>query len=296
MDSMSWQQITLAADRTDAERIAAALETAGAVAVSIEDAGDEALFDSATTDTRLWSRMRVTGLFPAAVAADTVLAQVQAALALPAPPAADIETLADRDWEHAWMDQFAPIHCGGQLWVCPTWCTPPDPHAINILLDPGLAFGTGTHATTALCLEWLAAHPPQGATVIDYGCGSGILAIAALKLGATRAFGVDVDPRALEVARENATRNGVAEHLVLCAPATLPPDVTAPLVIANILADTLIALAPTLAALVAPGGRLLLSGLLLDQTERVAAHYAPTFSFATHTRAEWALLVGTRGA
>jgi ribosomal protein L11 methyltransferase len=217
-------------------------------------------------------------------------------LSLPATPAFKTEIIADQDWVRAWMDRWQPMHFGANLWVVPSWLAPPEANAANIILDPGMAFGTGTHATTAMCLEWLATHPPRDLEVIDYGCGSGILALAALKLGAKHALGTDTDPQALTVSRENAERNQVAERLTLCLPQAVPAEASADIVLANILADPLVQLAPRLTALVRPGGWLILSGLLANQADEVEAAYAAHFVLARRIHDGWAMLAGRKHA
>ena len=291
---MPWLQLRLHTDKDKAESWSDALEQCGAISVSLEDAGDEPLLACAMEETPLWSQTWVIALFESWTQADSVLSQLTGLLRLPGPPACEVEVLEDQDWERAWMDRFQPMHFGGPLWVVPSWLTPPHPEAINIILDPGLAFGTGTHATTALCLSWLAQHPPAQLNVIDVGCGSGILAIAALKLGAQRALGVDVDPRALTVSRENAERNGVSDRLTLGLPEVLAETPQADLVIANILARPLITLAPQLIQLVKPGGTLILSGMLENQTTEVSQHYLHEIDLEREVHDLWAMLVGRR--
>jgi ribosomal protein L11 methyltransferase len=291
---MPWLQLRLHTDKDKAESWSDALEQCGAISVSLEDAGDEPLLACAMEETPLWSQTWVIALFESWTQADSVLTQLTRILRLPGPPACEVEILADQDWERAWMDRFQPMHFGGPLWVVPSWLVPPHPDAVNIILDPGLAFGTGTHATTALCLSWLARHPPLNLTVIDVGCGSGILAIAALKLGARHALGVDVDPRALEVSRENAERNVVSAQLTLGLPDALHAAPQADLVIANILAQPLITLAPQLIPLVKPGGTLILSGMLENQTAEVSQHYMHHVDLEREMHDHWAMLVGRR--
>ena len=172
------------------------------------------------------------------------------------------EILEDKDWVREWMDQFHPVQFGARLWICPSWLTPPEPTAINVMLDPGLAFGTGTHATTALCLEWLDSAPLSGKLVIDYGCGSGILGIAALKLGGNKTYAIDIDPQALLATRQNAEQNQITDQqLEVYYPQSCPLDM-ADILIANILAGPLASLAQTLNSLIRPGGLLALSGVL----------------------------------
>lgn len=207
---------------------------------------------------------------------------------------ARVEILEDKDWEREWMENFHPMQFGQRLWICPSWRDVPDPEAVNVMLDPGLAFGTGTHPTTALCLTWLDGQELGGQTVIDYGCGSGILGIAALKLGAGRVIGVDIDPQAIEASRENAARNGVENGVELYLPADRP-QLQADVLVANILAGPLRELASDIASLVKPGGRLALSGILATQAEEVRAAYLPWFEMdAPVEQEEWVRLSGIR--
>ena len=184
-----------------------------------------------------------------------------------------VEQLEDKDWEREWMENFHPMKFGERLWICPSWREIPEPDAVNVMLDPGLAFGTGTHPTTALCLEWLEGLDLSGKTVIDFGCGSGILAIAAIKLGAEKVIGIDIDPQALQASRDNAERNGVADQLEVFLPQNQPEGLIADVVVANILAGPLRELAPIIKGLVKPNGDLAMSGVLDTQAEDVANHY-----------------------
>lgn len=290
---MSWKQIAFDLPAARAGLAEAVLEAAGALSITyLEPDSGEPVLEPPPGEVPLWSRLRVQALFPAATAAEPL--QLQLAEALGGPPAGwRVEALADRAWERAWMDDYRPMSFGGGLWVVPTDMTPPEPAAVNLRLDPGLAFGTGTHPTTALCLEGLAADPPRGERVIDYGCGSGVLAIAALLLGAERAIAVDNDPQALRATRENAERNGVADRLeVAAAGGALAP---ADRLLANILAGVLIELAPQLTAAVRPGGRLALSGVLAEQADRVRAAYAGHCRMAAPVaRDGWVRLDGVR--
>lgn len=292
---MPWLQLTLESTRDDAQRLGDALEEAGALAVSLEGADAEPLFETDWHDTTpVWKQTRVVALFPEDTDATAVMNMVAALLSLPAPPAFSSAPVADQDWVRVWMDRWLPMHFGANLWVVPSWLTPPDADAANIILDPGMAFGTGTHATTAMCLEWLAAHPPRHLEVIDYGCGSGILAIAALKLGAAHALGTDTDPQALTVSHENAERNQVSERLALYLPDAVSTEASADVVLANILAGPLVLLASRLTALVRPGGRLILSGLLASQAEEVEAAYATHFALERRVHDGWAMLAGKK--
>jgi len=299
---MPWLQITLESTRDDAQRLGDALEEAGALAVSLEGADAEPLFETDWNDTTpVWKQTRVVALFAEDADVPAAMRMVATLLSLPAAPPYKTETVADQDWVRAWMDRWQPLHFGrspggANLWVVPSWLTPPEPDAANIILDPGMAFGTGTHATTAMCLEWLATHPPRDLEVIDYGCGSGILAIAALKLGAAHALATDTDPQALAVSRENAERNQVADRLTLCLPEAVPADTSADVVLANILAGPLIQLAPRLTAHVRPGGMLILSGLLAQQADEVAAAYAAHFVLERRVHDGWAMLAARKRA
>ncbi len=276
---MSWQQLSIEAGDLKPEELSAFFESRGALSVTFVDAADQPLFEPDPGTTPLWSATRVTALF----AADAELGPLKAALV--EVYGADVlhrlveETLHDRDWERAWLDQFHPMQFGEHLWICPDGQRPPAAEGqVLIDLDPGLAFGTGTHPTTALCLSWLDRNPPVGGQVLDFGCGSGILAIAALKLGATAAYGVDIDPQALLASHDNAVRNAVGEQLTTCLPGDLPAC-RFDLVLANILANPLIELAEQLASLVRPGGVLVLSGILAGQADEVQAAYERWFEF-----------------
>jgi len=268
---MSWKQIAFELPAARAGLAEALLEAEGALSVTYLDTGSGSpVLEPAPGATELWAELRVQALFPAAVDAGQLHRRLADGLG-GAPRAWSVEALADRAWERAWLDDYRPMSFGGGLWVVPTGMAAPRPEAVNLRLDPGLAFGTGTHPTTALCLEALAEAPPRNETLIDYGCGSGVLAIAALLLGAREAVAVDNDPQALRATRENAERNGVAARLrVLDADAALP---TADGVVANILAGVLVALAPRLMAALRPGGRLVLAGVLAEQAGNVAAAY-----------------------
>jgi ribosomal protein L11 methyltransferase len=291
----AWLQLTLEVPPEEAPRYDEWLTAAGAAAVSLEDAADQPLYEPAPGETPLWYRTRVTGLFEADMDMDEVLDRLRAA-AGSEPPAHRVEPLEDRDWTRAWLEGYQPLRLGERLWVCPEGFDVPPPPAVTVRLDPGLAFGTGTHPTTALCLEWLDAHPPTDRTVMDYGSGSGILAIAAALLGARRVTAIDNDPQALIATRDNAARNGVSSRIATFGPQGCPAEPHA-VVLANILAGPLIALAPRLARLVRPGGWLILSGILEDQAAQVAGAYAPWLALEPPTvRDGWVRLDGRRRA
>ena len=284
---MAWIELKLALGTLDPEKVEEALSEAGAISVTLDDAGDEPLYEPDPLKPPLWSKTRLTALFPADADLDGVQAYLLASLKLKHLPAHSVQRLEDRDWVREWLKDFKPMRFGKRLWVCPTGFTPPDPKGVNLLLDPGLAFGTGTHATTALCLEWLDGAPLEGAAVIDYGCGSGILAIAAARLGAKYVLAVDHDPQAITATRDNAERNGVAPLIRASQPEALP-DNQADVLLANILAGPLKNLAPLFARRLKPGGRLVLSGILAEQEADVRAAYAAHFGdFETAKREDW---------
>ncbi|MGB9669765.1 MAG: 50S ribosomal protein L11 methyltransferase [Halothiobacillaceae bacterium] len=289
---MPWHQITLTTPRDQAEALEDTLLELGAVSVTLQDAADVPVLEPLPGETPLWPEVNVVGLFEDE--ADT--GQVDQALSARGIQGGAWALVEDQDWERAWMDQFQPLRFGEKLWIVPSWIEAPEAQAVNILLDPGLAFGTGTHPTTALCLEWLDGADLQGKTVLDYGCGSGILAIAALKLGAASAWGIDIDPQALTATRDNAARNGIeARHLHTGLPGALPKDAQFDVLLANILMGPLVELAPTLTHHMRPGGQLVLSGLLAEQAKGVIAAYAADFDFDPPALKDgWARLTARR--
>jgi ribosomal protein L11 methyltransferase len=273
---VTWLQLRLDARRSDVAVLEEQLLATGAVAVTLEDNADQPLLEPGVGETPLWNQTRLTGLYPADTDMKCVLRNIPANLLQQANQR--VEILEDKDWEREWMQHYQPMQFGRRLWVCPSWLEPPEPNAVNLLLDPGLAFGTGTHPTTALCLGQLDSMSLAGQTIVDYGCGSGILAVAALKLGAIMALGVDNDPQALAASRDNAARNNIApENFPLAYPETTDQrawERRADVVIANILAGPLIELSDTLLNFLKPEGTLLLSGLLQNQANTLCAHYA----------------------
>ncbi len=290
---MTWIQLRLDTNAQTADRLAELLSDAGAASVTLKDGADEPLYEPPLGTTPLWSHTTVTGLFPAGTAVEAVVVELRTALA-GAPLSAEVSTVEDQDWTRLWMDGYRPMRFGDRLWICPGWCPPPRPDAANVLLDPGLAFGTGTHATTALCLQWLDGLVLSGSTVVDYGCGSGVLGIAALKLGATRVWAVDTDPQARLATRDNAARNGVDAGIAALVPESLPA-LRADVLVANILANPLWGLAPRLSALLRSGGRMALSGILPEQAEALQGRYAQWLNMGTPQQQEgWVLLQGVR--
>ena len=291
---MPWLQVRLAISPEQAETYEDALLEVGAVSVTFMDAEDQPIFEPELNTTPLWTHTHLLALFEADTDATAVFAHLQLLTDAPLPDH-HAEVIEDQDWERSWMDNFHPMRFGQRLWIVPSWHAAPEPGAVNLLLDPGLAFGTGTHPTTALCLEWLDGQPLENCEVLDFGCGSGILAIAALLLGAKHAVGTDIDVQALEASRDNASRNGIAEaSFPLYLPEDLPAH-QADVLVANILAGPLVSLAPQLSTLVKPGGRLALSGILAEQGEEVAAAYAADFDLdPIANRDGWVRISGRR--
>ncbi len=302
---MSWLQLHIDSDASRAESLEQALSDAGAISVTMQDNADQPVLEPGVGETPLWDATRVTAIFDQredqAEQQQAIIRQVSAVVGLE-PDQFQFETLADQDWERSWLDAFQPIQFGQRLWVCPSWQQVADDDAIIIALDPGLAFGTGTHQTTALCLEWLEQADLQGKTILDYGCGSGILAIAALLLGAKSAIAVDNDPQALVATRANAEQNGITEQqLSVCLPDGLQQSLETAdisqfdIVIANILAGPLIDLAPSLIEQLKAHGDIALSGILAVQAEELMQAYASAITFApVAQRDEWVRVSGKR--
>ncbi len=288
--------LVIEADAPGAEALSDLLLELGVPSVEIEDAaaGTPAeceLFDEPGSESHGWRRSRLRITADSETSGMRLLGEACNRLGLRVPPIA-FEPLEDRDWIRNTQAQFVPIQVSERLWITPSWHRAPDKSAIEVIIDPGLAFGTGSHPTTLLCLEWLEREVRGGETVIDYGCGSGILAIAARKLGAAAAIGVDIDPQALQSARENAQRNGVVCNF---QPAEAPLEARADLLVANILANPLVLLAPAMARLLRPGGHLALSGVLAGQAAEVAAAYAPWFEVEPPAaRDAWVRIAATR--
>ncbi len=294
---MPWVALTVEIDSADADALTDALLAHGAASADTADAlagtsAEQPLFDEPGAGGARWARVRIRALVRAGTDAAALLAAAAADAGLAVAPRFALEPVADEDWVRRTQAQFAPIRISERLWIVPSWHAAPDADAINLRLDPGLAFGTGSHPTTRACLGWLERHVAPGVRVLDYGCGSGILAIAAAKLGAGAALGVDLDPDAVEAARANAARNGAA---ALFATAAEPLDFTADLVVANILANPLQVLAPALAAHCRAGGRIALAGILAAQAPGVASAYARWFDVRALDEDEgWVTLEGVR--
>lgn len=292
---MTWLQLRLDADPATASILEDALLEVGAAAVTMEDNADQPVYEPGVGETPVWQHTRVTGLFTADTDMTATLAELQGHYGH-ALPALRIEILEDRDWIREWMDSYHPIQCGERLWICPSWREPVDPKAVNLLLDPGLAFGTGTHPTTWLCMQWLDQQNLSGLTVIDYGCGSGILGIAALLLGAEKVIAVDNDPQALLATRDNARRNNIDDARIECLlPEHIPKGLHGDMVVANILAGPLTSLAPNLAATLSEGAAICLSGILQSQAEELMGCYQQWFNtLKLTTKDEWVRIAGTK--
>ena len=292
---MSWWQLNLRCSAEYLEQVEQQLAELGALSISLTDAGDVPIYEPLPGQQPVWSKVIVTGTFDPAVNPDSLHQQLLAAL--PAEVGASLRRaqLQEQDWELAYQKHVEPMQFGDNLWVVPSWCDPPDPSATQIVLDPGIAFGTGSHATTALCLNWLATQSIENRDVIDYGCGSGILAIAAAKLGAQHVRAVDIDPQALLATKANAHLNALGEHHLT---ASFPEELSSrstDMLLANILANPLIELAPRFAKLIRPGGKIMLSGLLKTQLEGIQLAYQPWFDLEPpRLQEDWVGLGATR--
>ena len=295
---MPWLTLTVTVAATQAEILSEALLEQGALSVEIHDADvdtphEQAMYgEPGEPPPDLWPNNHITALFTEDAAIDMIMRQASLAVGLHSPPEYRTAILPDNDWVRLTQSQFEPIRISQRLWIVPTWHTASDPNAINITLDPGLAFGSGSHPTTRLCLRWLDANLQGGEQVLDYGCGSGILTIAALKLGASSAVGVDVDGQAIQASRDNAAANQVAAQFYLPDEA---PQQQADIVIANILTNPLKVLAPLLASATRSGGKIVLSGILEKQAQDVQAIYAQWFNFLPPSEDDgWVCLSGTK--
>lgn len=290
---MPFHQLVVDLAGATLDRAEVACTRLGAIAVSLGDAGDAPVLEPGPGETPLWPSVRLRALFPASIDPRQAAADLAGELGIPAGNVG-VEFVADRAWEREWLKDFRPMLFGHRLWVCPDGQPPDGPAEAVLDLDPGLAFGTGTHPTTALCLEWLDGAIRGGERVLDYGCGSGILALAALKLGASEATAFDIDPQALVATRENAAKNGLAGRLTVAEHAS---DIAGhyDVVLANILSGPLIALAPGIAPKARVGSALLLAGMLQRQADEVAQAYRPWFDIGPAAEREgWTLLAGRR--
>lgn len=299
---MPWIELSLTVDADRQETVESALEELGALSITLADADadtpdERAIFEPGVGEVPLWSRTTIEALFEAGADRKHLAAALHEQLPAIKPADMSFRTIEDQDWERVWMDRFQPMRFGRRLWVYPWNIEPPaDADIAVVRLDPGLAFGTGTHPTTALCLEWLDGLDLAGKTLIDYGCGSGVLAVAALKLDVAHATGVDNDPQALTASRDNAERNAVVSNLDLYLPDACP-DTPADIFVANILAGPLAELAPRFAALCKPGAPFALSGILDGQQDELLSVYGAWFEhLAVHRRDDWIRIDGHRKA
>lgn len=292
-ENQAWKEVSVICEGSKADELSEIMFGLGAVSVTFQDAKDDPVLEPLPGEQRVWPNTQVVGLFEQGYDTDPVVSYLQHVYGDHYPIAA--HDLEDRDWVRAWMKNFKPIKCGSRLWICPSWCQVEDPDAITVMLDPGLAFGTGTHPTTFLCLGFLdSLQELESKEVLDYGCGSGILAIAALKLGARKAYGVDIDPQALIASKDNAERNQVADRLELFDANNQKVEPCS-IVVANILAGPLVELEPHIAELCVSGGRLALSGLLETQKDEIVAAYSKDFNIDyTKEKEGWMLVVATR--
>ncbi|MBL0536927.1 50S ribosomal protein L11 methyltransferase [Aeromonas caviae] len=290
---MPWIQIRINATAKTADKVSNMLLGRGAQAVTFMDAKDVPVYEPMPGETPLWGETEVMGLFDAETDPAPTITFFQQIFG--EDVGYKVEQLEDKDWVREWMDHFHPMQFGERLWICPSWRDVPNPDAVNVMLDPGLAFGTGTHPTTALCLQWLDGLDLAGKTVVDFGCGSGILGIAALKLGAARVIGIDIDPQAIQASRDNAERNGVADQIELYLPADQPQGVEADVVVANILAGPLRELAPLIAGHGKAGSLMALSGVLESQAPELETIYGQWFEMdPTAVKEEWCRLSGRK--
>jgi len=292
--NMPWIQLTFLTNKNTSDKAEQALLDAGALSVTFRDAEDNPILEPGPGETPLWEDIILTGLFDADIDSELLKQTIKSALGNNL--ALKIEPLEDKDWVRAWMDDYKPMQFGERLWVCPKHLPIPDPEAINLMLDPGLAFGTGTHPTTALCLQWLDAHSVSKKQVIDFGCGSGVLAIAALLLGASHCDGVDIDPQAITASMDNAQENNVADRLNVYLPDEFAENArTYDLVLANILAGPLTELAEQLSGYCKAGGDIVLSGILESQTDKIIQAYSPWFDLEpVAVQDEWIRVTGKK--
>jgi ribosomal protein L11 methyltransferase len=294
---MAWIQVRARAPKTLHETIEDHLLELGAVSITFQDGADQPVLEPGVGETPLWDNLVILGLFAADTPSESLRSHLQHVFA----PSGqfDIEILEDRVWEREWEKHYQPIQFADNLWICPSWCTPPDPAALNLLLDPGLAFGTGTHPSTAMCLKQLAQQELKDQMTVDYGCGSGILGIAMLKMGASRFVGIDNDPQALVATADNARRNSIASsEFIVVGPEQedqhLGPA-CADTLVANILAEPLMMLAPKLVEFLKPGGLLVLAGLIESQVPAVSEHYLPAVELHIADQTdEWVCLIGRK--
>ncbi len=292
---MSWIELEITASEEHVSDLSEQLSTFGAVAVTLHDGGDRPILEPTKTTPIIWKKTVIIGLFTNDIELTPILSYFEQQKTEGTIQELSVKEIADQDWVRLSLDTFKPMHFGNRLWVSPSWQTLPKPDAVNVILDPGLAFGTGTHATTSLCLEWLDQNIQSEKLVIDYGTGSGILGISALKLGAKQVFAVDNDPDALITARENGEQNQLFPPAFITYLPNELPEAKADLIIANILTQPLLTLAPLFAKLSQPGGKIVLSGILRVDAEKIFDAYSKNYTMQKPIfKDDWALLVGTR--
>lgn len=292
---MPWLQLKLNTSEENVDAIGDEMLNMGALSVTLMDAKDVPILEPAPGETPLWQEVQMMFLFDAQINTKQILENWKNHVLSKNSHAEKFELIEDKDWEREWMDRFEPMKFGSRLWICPSWKPVPDENAVNVMLDPGLAFGTGTHPTTALCLAWLDSIDLVGKTVIDYGCGSGILAIAALKLGASKVYAIDIDPQAILATKENAKRNEVAdERLVVGYPKAIE-GIATEVVVANILSGPLVELSGNISAHCIVNGRIALSGILDNQAETTRKAYLDWFEMDEPVyQEEWSRLTGIK--
>lgn len=291
---MPWIQLKISVKAEHAEQVGDMLSANGAQAVTFVDAKDTPMYEPKPGEVLLWPDTQVVGLYPAEQQMQEIITRLEKSKILGKGFVYLLDQLEDKDWEREWMENFHPMQFGQRLWICPSWRDIPNPEAVNVMLDPGLAFGTGTHPTTSLCLRWLDGLELADKSVVDFGCGSGILGIAALKLGAKHVCGIDIDPQALQASLENARRNEVEDRIAVYLPQN-QPDLQADVVLANILAGPLKELRQVITDYCKVGGRIVLSGILDSQAEQIAALYAADFVLEPIAiEGEWARVSGRK--
>ena len=291
---MPWIQLKINSQAEYAEQIGEMLSASGAQAVTFVDAKDTPMYEPKPGEVMLWPDTQMVGLYDAEYDMSRVISQLSQSKLLGKNFNHKLDQLEDKDWEREWMINFHPMQFGERLWICPSWRDVPDPNAVNVMLDPGLAFGTGTHQTTSLCLRWLDRLELSEATVVDFGCGSGILGIAALKLGAKRVIGIDIDPQALLASQDNANRNDVGEKIELYLPEH-QPEFKADVVLANILAGPIRELRTVITEYCKTGGKLVLSGILDNQAQEINDLYSHDFNMdPIMVDGEWARVSGVK--
>ncbi len=292
---MTWWQFSLNCQASELEQVEDLMLGLGALSISLSDAGDEPIYEPLPGDNPVWQESIVAATFDGSNDHEFLYQQLTSELPEHLASGIRLKTLQDQDWEQAYKRHFQPLQCTADLWIVPSWLDPPDPDATNIRLDPGLAFGTGSHATTALCLAWLGAGDIANQRVIDFGCGSGILAIAAIKLGVQQVTAVDIDAQALTACKSNMQVNGISSEQIQVIFAEELEASAADLLIANILAGPLVNLVPRFAGLVRPGGQVLLSGILSTQLKEIQLAYQPFFKLDPPSyRDEWVCVSGNR--